>query len=371
VPALKRIAVLGSTGSIGTQTLDVVRAHPDRLEIVALAAKSNASLLDDQIAEFKVKRSALFERDGLRALSDLATLPEVDIVVVSVAGMVGILPTLDAIRAGKHIALASKEVLVAAGEVIMPAVREAGVTMTPIDSEHSAIFQCLQGYRPEDIDGLIVTASGGPFRGKKRSDLEQVTVEQALNHPTWRMGGKITIDSATLMNKALETIEARWLFDVPMSRVDAVIHPQSIIHSFVRFNDGSVLGQFGWPNMRLPIQLALLHPDRVPSGLPDWNPAESPDLTFEPIDHETFPALRLAQEAVNKGGTAPCAFNAANEETVAAFLRGDIGFLGIVDRVAEVVDRHDLGQGVPSLAAILDAEERARADARKLMRVGG
>lgn len=362
---MKRIVVLGSTGSIGTQTLDVVARHPDRLKIVGLAAHSNGQLLADQARRFDVSRTALFSVGGTEALTEIATLEEADLVVVAVAGVIGLRPTLAGIRAGKHIALASKEVLVAAGEIVMPLVAEYGVNMTPIDSEHSAIFQCLQGYRPDQIDKLILTASGGPFYGRKRSELEQITVQQALGHPTWKMGGKITIDSATLMNKGLETIEAKWLFGVDIDQVDAVIHPQSVIHSMVKFRDGSVLGQLGWPDMRLPIQYALLHPERKPNELKPWNPIDTPELTFAEIDHETFPSLSLAKQSVEVGGTAPCAMNAANEEAVNAFLRGEVSFLAIPEIVGQVLTRHERKD--PTLDNLLDTDANSREIARKLM----
>lgn len=370
---MKRVAILGSTGSIGTQTLDILRAHPDRFQVVGLAAAQNAERLHQQAQEFGVKNLALFHPEtahqhhlpgGVEGLTQIATLPEADIVVVSVAGVIGLVPTIEAIKAKKDIALASKEVLVAGGEVVMPLVQEHGVTMTPIDSEHSALFQCLLGTPKEHVQNLILTASGGPFRGKTRADLQNITVEQALNHPTWRMGGKITIDSATLMNKALEMIEARWLFDVPIERVEAVIHPQSIVHSFVRTRDGSVLGQLGWPNMKLPILYALSYPDRVPNDLPVWNPVDTPNLTFEPIDHETFTGLNLAREAMRQGGTMPCIFNAANEVAANAFLAGNCGFLAIT----EIVE-HVMSLGRPTEATLesllaADAWARAEADAR-------
>lgn len=366
-----RLAVLGSTGSIGTQTLDVVRHHPDRLRVVALAAGSNARGLREQAEEFGVGRLALCDeaaasdagvRGGIQAVTDLAADAEVDLVVVAVAGVIGLLPTLAAIEAGKRIALASKEVLVAAGEVVMPLVRERGIALTPIDSEHSAIFQCMQGHRLDQIAELILTASGGPFRGWSRERLEGVSVEQALDHPTWRMGGKITVDSATLMNKGLETIEAHWLFDVPMDRIGNVVHPQSVIHSLVKFHDGSVLAQMGWPNMRLPIQYALFGPDRVPSGLPDWNPTDTPSLTFESIDDAVFPCPSLARESVRLGGTAPCAMNAANEEAANAFLRGEISFTAIPRVVEAVLGRHR------PVAATLDHLLAADREARILAR---
>jgi len=360
---VKRVVVLGSTGSIGAQTLDVISQHPDKLQLVGLAAKKNADKLQDQARKHKVQRIALYEPhpeipSGMSAVVDLATTAEADIVVISVAGVIGLVPTIEAIKAGKHIALASKEVLVAAGEIVMPLVAKHGVNLTPIDSEHSAIFQCLQGYTRDQIDELILTASGGPFRGKTAKELENVTVEQALNHPTWRMGGKITIDSATLMNKGLETIEARWLFGVPVEQVKVVIHPQSIAHSFVKFRDGSVLAQLGWPDMRLPIQYALLWPERVPNGLKPWSPLDSPNLTFEPVDERTFRCLPIAREAARLGGTMPCVMNAANEEAANAFLRGEIGFLDIAGSVEEVMGLHE--PNVPTLESLLDADSWAR-----------
>ncbi len=371
---MKRVAVLGSTGSIGKQTLDIVRQHPDRLQVVALAANRSAAALQAQATAYGVERLALMDESaaataglpgGLQAVVDLAVAPEVDVVVVSVAGVIGLLPTVEAIRAGKAIALASKEVLVAAGELVMPMVREHGVQLTPIDSEHSALFQCLQGYAPDQVDALILTASGGPFRGWRREQLEAVTREQALAHPTWSMGGKITVDSATLMNKGLEMIEARWLFDVPLERVEAVVHPQSVVHSMVRFKDGSVLGQMGWPNMRLPIQYALLYPERKPNELPRWSPLDTPNLTFEPMDTETFRCPALARKSLELGGTAPCAMNAANEEAANGFLQGRCGFLQIADVVEEVMARHKPAR--PSLDDLLATDRWARETARGLM----
>ncbi len=368
---MKRIVILGSTGSIGRQTLDVVRQHPDRLEVVGLAAGSNAELLLRQGSEFPKAKLALHQphpeiASGMEALLDLATLPEADLVVVSVAGVIGLQPTLAAIEAGKEIALASKEVLVAAGEIVMPLARAKGVRLLPIDSEHSAIHQCLRGYRPEDVGEIILTASGGPFRGRRRDELGGVTPAEALRHPTWSMGGKITLDSATLMNKGLEMIEARWLFSVPISSVRAVIHPQSIVHSMVRLKDGSVLAQMGWPDMRLPIQVALLDPERKPNALPVWNPLDTPELTFEPIDEETFPCPALARRSAEIGGTMPCAMNAANEEAANLFLRGEGTFLGIADVVREVMERHE--PVAATLDALLETDRWARETARRIIR---
>jgi 1-deoxy-D-xylulose-5-phosphate reductoisomerase len=366
----KRVVVLGSTGSIGTQTLDVIDQNPESLEVVGLAAGSNESLLLEQAARFGVKNLALHNPSktglpsGMDAILNLVRQEAVDVVVVSVAGVIGLLPTIAAIEAGKHIALASKEVLVAAGELVMPMLKQHGVTLTPIDSEHSALFQCMQGSRPDQVDRLILTASGGPFRGKKRADLLDISVDQALNHPTWRMGGKITIDSATLMNKGLEVIEAKWLFDMRPDQIEVVVHPQSVVHSMVKFRDGSVLGQMGWPDMRMPILYALQYPERVSNNLKPWNPVDTPTLTFEPADDETFSSLRLAKQALEVGGTMPCALNAANEEAANAFLRGEIGFLDIPEVVERTMLQHR--PEVPTLENITRVDQESREFARKV-----
>lgn len=353
--------MLGSTGSIGTQTLDVVRQFPDRLRIVGLAAGRNAELLETQAAEFDVRHTSLFEREGIESLVALASLPEADVVVVSVAGVIGLLPTVAAIRAGKTIALASKEVLVAAGALIMPLLAEHGVTLRPIDSEHSAIFQSVQGAPEGSIDSLVLTASGGPFFGWTREQLADVTLAQALAHPTWSMGGKITIDSATMMNKGLEMIEARWLFGIPMDRVEVVVHRQSIIHSLVRFRDQSVIGQLGWPDMRLPIAYALLYPERPSNGLRRWDPAATPQLTFAPADETVFRCLGLAREADRQGGILPCVLNAANEEAANAFLAGKIGFLDIEATVEGALTDWSGRNRVPSsVEALVEVDLEAR-----------
>jgi 1-deoxy-D-xylulose-5-phosphate reductoisomerase len=356
---MKRVVILGSTGSIGTQTLDIIREFPQDFQVVGLAAARNQTLLNQQAEAFGVKRTVLFERDGMQPIIELATLDQADIVVTSVAGVIGLEPTFAAIQAGKDIALASKEVLVAAGEVVMPMVAKHGVTMTPIDSEHSAIFQCLQGYQSSQIQELILTASGGPFRGKSRSDLQEITVAQALNHPTWNMGGKITIDSATLMNKGLEMIEAKWLFGVEMDQVQVTIHPQSVVHSMVKFKDGSVLGQLGWPDMRLPIAYALHYPERKPNHLKNWNPVDTPTLTFEKPDEETFRCLKLARQSAEIKGTMPAVMNAANEAAVAAFLDGRCGFLQIADVVEKAMQEHS------PVAATLESIVAADLEARR------
>lgn len=371
---MKRVVLLGSTGSIGHQCIDVVRRHPDRLQVVGLAARQDARKLMEQRDLLGGPAVALFDEQaartaglsgGMSAVCDLVVRPDVDLVVVAVAGVAGLLPTVEAIRAGKDIALASKEVLVAAGEIVMPLVREKRIKLTPIDSEHSAVFQCMAGYRTDQIHKVVLTASGGPFRGKTREELEKVTVAQALNHPTWKMGGKITVDSATLMNKGLEMVEAKWLFGLEIGQVDAVVHPQSVVHSLVEFHDGSVLAQMGWPDMRLPIQYALLHPERVPSSLKQWSPLDTPKLTFEPIDHHAFRCLGLARRSVQVGGTMPCVMNGANEEAVALFLAGKCGFLDIEKLVEAAMERHQ--STAPTLDNLVEADRWARETIHKVI----
>jgi 1-deoxy-D-xylulose-5-phosphate reductoisomerase len=350
----------------------VIAQFPDRLEVVALAAKRNGELLSEQAALHGVKRLALFDgpKDGpiptgMESLLRLVEAPDIDVVVIAVAGVIGLQPTLRAIEAGKAIALASKEVLVSAGEHVMHEIRKKGLVLTPIDSEHSAIFQCMQGYRPDQVHRLILTASGGPFRGKHRSFLEGVTVQQALNHPTWNMGGKITIDSATLMNKALELIEAKWLFDLESDQIEVRVHPQSVIHSMVQFKDSSVLGQLGFPDMRLPIAYALLYPERLPNQLPMWDPLDTPNLAFEAVDETAFPSIQMARDALNAGGTTPAVFNAANEEAANAFLRGELKFLDIYKVVGETAAH--FAPEPASLEAIIDGDSRSRQFARNLI----
>lgn len=366
---MQRLAVLGSTGSIGTQTLDVAERHPDLLQVRSLAAWSKADQLAEQAARHRISKTVLAVRDGEQALIDLATDPEVDTVVMAIVGAAGLRATVAALQAGKRVALASKEVLVAAGEAVMPLaggdILGSNPRLTPIDSEHSALWQCLQGYRQDQIDSVILTASGGPFRGRTLADLEAVTVDQALDHPTWRMGGKITIDSATLMNKALEMIEAKWLFGLEMDQVEVVVHPQSILHSAARLTDGSVLGQMGWPDMRLPIQYALLYPERPESGLKRWSPLDTPNLTFEDLDVSVFRGPSLAHEAVRIGGTAPCALNAANEIAVEAFLAGKISFLAIYRVIEGVLEKHT---PIPaSLENVLGTDAETRRLARTVV----
>lgn len=368
--SMKRVVVLGSTGSIGTQALDVIHSHPDQFEVAGLVAGSNVKVLEGQMDRFKVKHGALFCPNtstnlptGMDAICEIASLDCADVVIVSVAGVIGLKPTIAAINAGKDIALASKEVLVAAGELVMPLINSKKVTLTPIDSEHSAVFQCIQGIQRNQLLEVILTASGGPFLGKAKKDIESVTVESALKHPTWTMGGKITIDSATLMNKALETIEAKWLFDIPMESVSAVVHPQSVIHSMIKLTDGSVLAQMGWPNMKLPILYALSYPERMANDLKPWNPIDTPNLSFEPIDESVFPSLSLARAAMKLGGTAPCAFNAANEEAVALFLKRKIPFLKIFDLVADTI--YATSPEIVSLENILAVDKAAREEVRR------
>jgi len=379
--APRRIVLLGSTGSIGTQTLDVIRRlGPERARVVGLAANRNVDLLAAQAREFGATYAAVADAGqgaalenalagsgiaagwGAGTLASLAELPEADTVVVSVAGAAGLAATLAACRTGKRVCIATKEVLVAAGELVLRAAQEGGAEILPIDSEHSAIFQCVRGYQPADIARIHLTASGGPFRTWTREQIAAATPEDALKHPTWRMGGKITIDSATLMNKGLEVIEARWLFGVPLERVGVVVHPQSVIHSFVEMQDGALLAQLGLPDMRLPIQITLLHPEKWDSGLPRITPTQLSALTFEAPDEDRFPALRLAREAGEAGGVAPAVLNAANEAAVGYFLEGRIGFGAICDRVAAALAAIDAtaGGSALTLEAILEADAAAR-----------
>ncbi|UPL48148.1 1-deoxy-D-xylulose-5-phosphate reductoisomerase [Hymenobacter sublimis] len=349
----KRVTLLGSTGSIGTQALDVMRAQPGKFTVTALSAQSNAELLVQQAREFRpaavvigdetkyaTVKAALTQQPetevltGASALADVAGREDADVVLTAMVGYAGLLPTVRAIQAGKTIALANKETLVVAGQLITDLVKEHGVGLYPVDSEHSAIFQCLVGEEQNPIEKIILTASGGPFRGRSREQLALVTKAQALKHPNWDMGAKITIDSASLMNKGLEVIEAKWLFGLRNEQIDVVVHPQSIIHSLVQFEDGSLKAQLGLPDMKLPIQYALGYPQRLPSQFPRFSFLDYPQLTFEPADTSTFRNLALAFEAMQRAGNAPCVLNAANEVAVAAFLRDEIGFL----EMSEVVE---------------------------------
>lgn len=371
---MKKIAILGSTGSIGTQTLDVVRAHSDELEVVALAAGSNKERLKEQIREFHPELVSLSDEKkaqelkeelageavevvcGMDGLIEVAGIDSADVVVTAVVGMMGILPTMEAIRKGKDIALANKETLVTAGHLIIPMAREYGVSILPVDSEHSAIFQCLQGEPKKALDKILLTASGGPFRGKSAEFLETVTLEDALNHPNWSMGPKITIDSSTMVNKGLEVMEAKWLFGVDYSQIEVVVQPQSIIHSMVQYIDGAVIAQLGTPDMRVPIEYALFYPERrsLPGDRLDFSKLSQ--ITFEKPDYKVFRGLSLAIEAGKTGGTMPTVFNAANERAVAKFLKGEIKYTDIVRSIEKCMDAHKVSAH-PDLEEILATEQ--------------
>jgi 1-deoxy-D-xylulose-5-phosphate reductoisomerase len=368
VHRVKRLAILGSTGSIGRQTLEVARAFPQRFEVVALASGRNLTLLKSQVREFKPRLvSTEVGIEGERIpkarqvhIEEIASHPDVDLVVIATAGKAGLAPTLAAIRAGKMVALANKEVLVMAGEIVSAEARKHGVEILPIDSEHSAIWQCLRGEERKEIGRIVLTASGGPFRLRSQVELAGVTPEDALRHPTWQMGTKVTIDSATLMNKGMEVIEAHWLFGVAYSQIEVVIHPQSIIHSMVEYVDGSIKAQLSPPDMRLPIQYALTYPERW--GGPfrravDFSKLGS--LTFEAVDLQRFPCLRIARDAAEKGGTYPAVLCAADEVAVELFLRKKINFPDIPKIVEKTLERHD-GVESPSLGDILAADAWAR-----------
>lgn len=380
--ARKRVAVLGSTGSIGVSTLDVARHLPDRLEVVGLAAHTNAAQLAEQCREFhpryavlcdpgafKAAERAAFPREtellgGPDGVAKLAAAADVDVVVSAVVGAAGLHGTWAALEAGKDVALANKETLVVAGPLVTGLAARRGARLLPVDSEHSAVFQALTGYTAADVTRVVLTGSGGPFRGKTAAELAVVTPEQALRHPTWKMGPKITIDSATLMNKALEVIEARWLFDLRPEQIDVIVHPESVVHSFVEFADGSVLGQLSPPDMRLPIQFALLYPERVPGPAKrlDWNTLSG--LRFEPPDRTTFRALDLGFEVAARGGTTGAVLNAANEVAVGRFLAGALPFLGIAACCRAVLDAHDYDPA-PPLERLLALDRWARAEAAR------
>jgi 1-deoxy-D-xylulose-5-phosphate reductoisomerase len=384
---MKKVVLLGSTGSIGTSTVKVVEDLPDRMSLVGLGAGNNAKLLLDQARKHKprticisdpVKAAELQAQlgagtrvlSGSEGLLELATLPEADIVLIAIVGTAGLHPALAAIRAGKDIAIASKEILVMAGETVMSEARRCGVRVLAVDSEHSAIFQCLDGKPGSAVRKLWLTASGGPFRTTPAAEFDGITVERALKHPSWVMGRKITIDSATLFNKGLEMIEARWLFDVEMARVGVVVHPQSIVHSLVEFVDGSMIAQMSTPDMCLPIQYALTYPERVASQRVQTDLARLGTLTFEEPDPARFPALSLARKAGEIGGTLPAVLNAANEVAVDAFVARKISFPQISETVKSVMDRHALVQH-PSLDQILAADSWARSEAASLPTNGG
>jgi 1-deoxy-D-xylulose-5-phosphate reductoisomerase len=375
-PTRRRVLLLGSTGSIGTSALKVARAIPERMEIVGLAASRSVETLVEQARETGARHVALTDPaaaaqargllpagvevfSGEAGLVDLVRASDADLVLVAIVGVAGLAPALAAIEAGKHLAVASKEILVMAGEAVMEAARREGVNVLPVDSEHNAIFQCLEGRRPEEVSRLLLTASGGPFRTLPAEHLEQVTVAQALKHPTWSMGRKITIDSATLFNKGLEMIEARWLFDVPMSRIEVVVHPESIIHSMVEFRDRSVLAQLSHSDMCFPIQYAVTWPKRVPNDLRPLDFTQLGALHFEAPRTQDFPALDLARQAGETGGTLPAVLNAANEVAVQAFLEGRLNFPAIWRTVATVMDAHAV-TAHPGLGELIEADVWAR-----------
>ncbi len=383
----KNIVILGSTGSIGQQALEVVREFPEKFTVVALAAGSNLELLLAQVNEFRPKYVAIGQESlyqelkeclaplkitcgaGITGLIEAATLTEADLVLTAVVGSIGIRPTLAAVQAGKEIALANKETLVAAGSVIIPAATAAGVRIIPVDSEHSAIFQCLSGHPQAEVAKLVITASGGPFRNYQVAELEQVTLSQALQHPNWQMGGKITIDSATMFNKGLEIIEAHWLFGMDFDQILPVIHPESIIHSLVEFQDGSHLAQLGLCDMRLPIQYALTYPEHCSNDFPKLDLTKGAQLNFYPVNHQLFPAVNLAYQAGRTGGSLPAAMNAANEIAVAAFLAEQIKFTEITRIVERVMGEHQKEgfKAVPNLDELTAVDQWAREQASKLV----
>lgn len=369
---MKKIAILGSTGSIGTQTLEIVRNQPD-LQVVSLAAGTNTALMEQQIREFRPRMAAMWSEEaaadlaarvadidvkivsGMDGLLEISTLEEAETLVTAIVGMIGIRPTIAAIEQGKTIALANKETLVTAGHLIMPLAKKHGVSILPVDSEHSAIFQSLHGENRERVSKIILTASGGPFRGRKKEELGAMTIEDALKHPNWSMGKKVTIDSASLVNKGLEVMEARWLFDVPLEQIQVVIHPQSIIHSAVEYVDGGIMAQLGVPDMKLPIQYALFYPDRRPMDTGRVDFFQLGQLTFEKPDTETFRGLALAYRAAEAGGTLPTVFNAANERAVALFLQKKITFLQIPELIESSMEHHRVIDH-PDIEQILEAE---------------
>lgn len=373
ITIMKNVAIIGSTGSIGTQTLEIARQNPD-INICALSAGSNIELLEKQAREFKPELVGLWDEtladdlrvrlsdmqirvvSGMEGLIEIAECQSSDILVTAIVGMIGIRPTIAAIQAGKDIALANKETLVTAGHIIMPLAKEKGVSILPVDSEHSAIFQSLQGNSHDSVAKILLTASGGPFRGKKREDLKHVTLADALKHPNWSMGRKITIDSATMVNKGLEVIEAKWLFDVEPEHIEVVIQPQSIIHSMVEYKDGAVMAQLGTPDMKLPIQYALFYPERryLPGARLDFSTLSS--IVIEKPDMDTFLGLKFAYEAIAKGGSMPTVFNAANEYAVKQFLDGKIDFLDIYEIIRASMENHKLIEN-PDIDEILETEQ--------------
>lgn len=379
---IKTLSILGSTGSIGTQTLDIVRKYSDQFKMVALSCNSNIEILKKQIDEFKPEIVAVFDEEkadelkdrlkvgipihkGMDGLLKVAAFGEVHTVVNSLVGSIGVLPTIKAIENLKNVALANKETLVTAGEIVMKKLDFHKTNLLPIDSEHSAILQCLQGERPETINKITLTCSGGAFKNKSKEEMQTLTAQDALKHPTWNMGSKITIDSATLMNKGFEVIEAHWLYSIPYSKIDVVIHPQSIIHSLVEFHDHSVIAQLGQPDMRIPIQYALTYPKRLENeNLPKLNLAEKKELTFKEPDLERFPCLAMAYDAGIKGGTLPAVMNAANEIAVKHFLANKIKFTDIPRLIIEAMESHTLIKN-PNLDQILEVDKRVKEDTEK------
>lgn len=372
---MKKIGILGSTGSIGTQTLEIVRSNKE-LKVMALAAGSNVELMERQIREFNPSIAAMWNEtaaqdlkrkvsdlnvkivSGMEGLLEIATLESVEILVTALVGMIGIRPTIAAIECGKDIALANKETLVTAGHIIMPLAKEKKVSILPVDSEHSAIFQSLNGEKKDQIEKILLTASGGPFRGRKKEELKNIQVEDALKHPNWSMGRKITIDSSTLVNKGLEVIEAKWLFDVELEKIQVIVHPQSIIHSMVQYRDGGIIAQLGTPDMKLPIQYALFYPDRMPMDGKRVDFYELANMTFEKPDMENFDGLALAYEAAKIGGSMPTVYNAANEKAVSLFLDRKIPYLGITEFISNAMKNHRVIEN-PSLDEILQTEQEA------------
>lgn len=372
---MKKIGILGSTGSIGTQTLEIVRNNRD-LQVTALAAGSSVSKMEEQIREFHPKTAVMWSEEaagelrvrtadtdtrvlsGMEGLLELAACPEMDVLVTAVVGMIGIKPTIAAIEAGKTIALANKETLVTAGHIIMPLAKEKQVSILPVDSEHSAVFQSMHGENRDRVQKILLTASGGPFRGRRREELADITVEDALKHPNWSMGKKITVDSSTLVNKGLEVIEAKWLFGVEPERIQVVIHPQSIIHSMVEYADGGIMAQLGMPDMKLPIQYALFYPDRRPMEGERVDFFALGSMTFEKPDMDTFRGLPMAYDAIAAGGSMPTVFNAANEKAVSLFLEKKIRFLDIYDLIQGAMESHKAVPN-PSVEQILEAEAEA------------
>ncbi|MCR8642155.1 1-deoxy-D-xylulose-5-phosphate reductoisomerase [Paenibacillus sp. N1-5-1-14] len=378
----KRIAILGSTGSVGTQTLDVVRQHPQQFQVEALSGGYNIDLLTEQVHTFRPKLVSVATKEladqlrsqvksdtkvlyGAEGITEVAAANDADVVITAIVGSQGLEPTLAAIEAGKQIGLANKETLVSAGHIVMEAARKKGVSILPVDSEHSAIFQCLNGERMADIHRITLTASGGAFRDRTRDELHGVSVQDALKHPNWSMGAKLTIDSATMANKGLEVIEAHWLFNLPYESIDVVIHPESIIHSYVEFVDHSVIAQLGNPDMRVPIQYALTYPTRLPLDTRPLNLAELGQLNFRKMDFERFPCLRMAYDSGKIGGTMPTVFNAANEIAVARFRNGEIEFLDIETIIARTMDQHEAAVS-PQLEQILQVDAWARQFATNL-----